>query len=202
MGVEPLTDAERAEVVRRAMALGIVGTPDVCMHPLGMLTRADGSELAAHVVHAVDIVVTDGTHLVTITRKHPPGVGLPALPGGILDPKADGTAETAVEAAIREAREEVGIVLSGGRLMGVRNFDRPYDVRLAWWDLPAYGIGKDEAFLVSSQPVRFDVPDLTALALHAGDDALSARLVLLKDIAPATFGVPDQYAAVAAAMGW
>jgi 8-oxo-dGTP pyrophosphatase MutT (NUDIX family) len=198
-----LTDGERAEIVRRAIALNIPDVPERALHALGRLRRADGSKIAAYVVHAMDAIITDGTWLVVIDRKNPPGQGKPAFPGGFLDPQSNGRAEDPVHAAIRETMEEAGIALTGGTLVGRRNFDRPFDVRIAWHDLPAYGIGQGDAFLVSTQGVRFDVPDLTALPLHAGDDALpgSARLVALADLTREKMGVPDHYGLLETALG-
>lgn len=198
----PLTDAERAEIVRRAESLGITGTPDKAAHALGPLTRADGTTLQTHVVHAVDAVITDGISVVLINRKNPPGQGMPALPGGFLDPQTDGRAENAPAAAAREALEEAGITLKGGILIGTRLFRRPSDIRFAWNDLPAYGIGKDDAFLVSTQAVRFDVPDLTQCHLEAGDDALpgSARRIALAALSAELVGVRDHYDMIQAAL--
>lgn len=195
-----LTAADRAEIVRRAVALGIVGTPDKPAHALGWLER-DGARLAAHVVHAVDAVITDGVSVVLIDRKNPPSQGMPALPGGFLDP-AGGGAENALQAAAREALEEAGIVLSGGVLIGTRNLRRPNDIRIAWNDLPGYGIRQGEAFMVSTQAVRFDVPDLAATRLRAGDDALpgSARRVALAGLRPEMLGVRDHYDMIVAAL--
>lgn len=198
----PLSDDERAEIVRRALALQITATPDKAAHPLGALTRADGTRLNLHVVHAVDAVITDGIDVVLINRKNPPSQGMPALPGGFIDPQAGGRAENALAAAAREAMEEAGIHLHGGHLIGVRNFHRPGDIRFAWGDLPAYGIRKDDAFLVSTQAVRFDVPDLTVTKLEAGDDALpgSARRVKLCSLTRAFMGVGDHYDMIVAAL--
>lgn len=198
----PLSDAERAEIVRRAENLGITGTPDRASHALGPLTRADGTMLQTHVVHAVDAVITDGTSVVVINRKNPPGQGLPALPGGFLDPQANGGAENALAAAAREALEEAGITLKGGILIGVRNCNRPSDIRFAWNDLPAYGICKDDAFLVSTQAVRFDVPNLADTRLEAGDDALpgSARRIPLSALSAELIGVRDHYDMILAAL--
>ena len=146
-----LIDAEdpaRLEVVKRAQALGITGNPDKAAHPLGPIKLADGRTVNAHVVHAVDPIISDGTELVMINRKHDPGMGKPALPGGFLDPTKGGV-ETAVQAAIREAMEEVGIELGDGELLGRRNFNRPFDVRVARSELPQYGIaeGTWESFI-------------------------------------------------------
>ncbi|MFO1040938.1 MAG: NUDIX domain-containing protein [Planctomycetaceae bacterium] len=198
-----LIDAEdpaRLEVVKRAQALGITGNPDKAAHPLGPITLADGRTVNAHVVHAVDPVISDGTELVMINRKHDPGMGKPALPGGFLDPTKGGV-ETAVQAAIREAMEEVGIELGDGELLGQRNFNRPFDVRVARSELPQYGIAEGDIFMVSTQAVRFDVPDLARTALIAGDDAEpgSARRVKIDSLTKESVGVADHYDMIAMA---
>lgn len=195
-----LTAEDRAEIAARSVALGFAGTPDAASHALGTIVRG-GECLAVHTVHAVDAVITDGRFVVLINRKNPPSQGMPALPGGFLDPVAGGT-ETAIQGAAREAMEEAGIVLCGGVLIGRRNLNRPTDVRIAWNDLPAYGIKQGEAFLVTTQAVRFDVPDLTTTNLTAGDDALpgSARIVALAALTPDFLGIRDHYDMIAEAV--
>ena len=88
-------DPARLEIVERAKALGIAGTPDRAAHALGPITLADGKTVQAHVVHAVDALITDGRLVVVIDRLHPPFQGLPALPGGLIDPAPGGGAESA-----------------------------------------------------------------------------------------------------------
>jgi hypothetical protein len=73
-------DPARLEIVDRAMALGITGTPDVASHELGDITLASGQVVKAFVVHAVDPIITDGKEVVLINRRNDPGMGLPALP--------------------------------------------------------------------------------------------------------------------------
>src|ERR1700678_2199297 len=147
------TAEERDVIAKRALALG-TGTPDKAAHSLGPITLGNGVTVTAHVVHAVDPVITDGKEVVLINRKNPPRQGLPALPGGFIDP-VEGGSESAVQAAAREALEEVGIALQGGTLIGQRNMNRPYDVRTAYSDMPQYGIKKGDVFMVSTQAVRF-----------------------------------------------
>jgi bifunctional NMN adenylyltransferase/nudix hydrolase len=54
----------------------------------------------------VDAVVTCRGHVLLVKRKARPGPGLSALPGGFLDP-----AETLLEGAMRELREETGLAI-------------------------------------------------------------------------------------------
>src|SRR3954470_18850838 len=101
-------DPARFEIVERAKKLGITGSPEKAAHALGEITLADGKTVRAHVVHAVDPIITDGKEIVMINRRHPPYVGKPALPGGFIDPTKGGGVESAVQAAGREAAEETG----------------------------------------------------------------------------------------------
>ena len=195
-------DPARDEIVRRAMALGITGTPDQASHHLGEITLADGKTVQAHVVHAVDAVITDGTEVVIIDRLHEPGKGKPALPGGLMDPVEGGT-ESPLRAAAREALEEVGVELGEGQAIGTRNMNRPFDVRVASNDdLLKYGIKQGDVFMISTQAIRFDVPDLANTKLTAGDDAApgSARRVEATTLTRDTMGIPDHYAMIVEAL--
>jgi 8-oxo-dGTP pyrophosphatase MutT (NUDIX family) len=188
-------DPAREEIVRRARSLRIDGNPDQAAHNLGKIILGDGREVTAHVVHAVDPVITDGVNVVMIDRKNDPGKGKPALPGGFIDPRKGGGVESGVDAAAREALEEVGVALGEGKLIGRRNMERPFDVRVAQEDFPQYGIKKNDIFLVSTQAVRFDVPDLSQTKLVASDDAEpgSARRVSITSLTKESVGIPDHY---------
>ena len=198
-------DPARLEIARRAKALGITGTPDKASHPLGEITLAEGNTVNAYVIHAVDPIITDGEFIVMINRKHDPGKGKPALPGGFIDPTQGGGVESAVQAATREAAEEAGIDLKKAttRLIGTRNMDRPFDVRVAVNNglEEKYGIKKDDVFMVSTQAVRFDVPDLASANLIAGDDAMtgSARRVRIDSLTRDSVAIPDHFDMIAAA---
>jgi ADP-ribose pyrophosphatase YjhB (NUDIX family) len=198
-------DPARLEIARRAKALGITGTPDKASHPLGEITLTNGNTVNAHVVHAVDPIITDGEYIVMINRKHDPGMGKPALPGGFIDPTKGGGVESAIQAATREAAEEAGIDLenANSKLIGTRNMDRPFDVRVAANDglEEKYGIKKGDVFMVSTQAVRFDVPDLAGTKLIAGDDAMtdSARIVRIDSLSRDSVAIPDHFEMIAAA---
>jgi 8-oxo-dGTP diphosphatase len=60
---------------------------------------------------------THGTRVVLVKRAHPPIQGQWSIPGGVLE-----VGELVREAAIREAREETGLIVEPGELLGV--FDR------------------------------------------------------------------------------
>lgn len=198
-------DPARLEIVERGKQLGITGTPDKAAHALGSITLADGRTVKAHVVHAVDPIISDGDELVMINRVNPPGKGQPALPGGLIDPTKGGGVESAVQAAAREASEEAGADLSKApaTLIGTRNFDRPFDVRVATSNAleAKYGIKEGDIFLVSTQAVRFDVPDLKNTQLTAGDDALpgTARRVQISSLTKDSVGIPDHFDMIVAA---
>ncbi len=197
-----LTSAEHDELMRRVAKLGEVDVAEDCCHHLGEFTL-NGRQVKAHIIHAVDAIITDGESVVMINRKNDPGKGKPALPGGFIDPQAGG-AEGSVIAATREAQEEAGISLnaSDGKMVGHRRMQRPHDIRIARKDMPQYGIKEGDVFTVSTQSVFFYVPDLKQKKLTAGDDALpgSARLVALRDITSESVGIVDHEAMIVEAM--
>jgi bifunctional NMN adenylyltransferase/nudix hydrolase len=200
------TDPARTEIARRAQRLNITGTPEKASHYLGTITLKLGMTVNAHVVHAVDPIITDGVELVMINRKNDPGKGLPALPGGFIDPTKGGGVESAVQAAAREAAEEVGVNLATApaTLIGTRNMNRPFDVRVAANDglKASYGIEAGDIFMVSTQAVRFDVPDLKNTKLEAGDDAEpgTARRVKASSLTKTSMGIPDHFDMIVAAL--
>ena len=117
-----------------------------------------------------------------------------------------GGVESGIRAAAREAMEEVGIDLGQAHsiLIGSRNMDRPFDVRVAANDglKEKCGIESGDIFMVSTQAVRFDVPDLAHTSLTAGDDAApgSARRVRIHSVTRDAVGVPDHFDMIMAAV--
>jgi ADP-ribose pyrophosphatase YjhB (NUDIX family) len=97
------------------------------------------------------VVKDDQGRLLLIKRGHAPGAGLWSLPGGRIEP-----GETDTEALVREMREETGLVIDPGRLIGTVR--RP---------------ARDGAV--------FDIRDYAATVtggtLRPGDDAADARWV-------------------------
>ena len=204
------SDPAAAEIVRRAKSLMIGSNPDTPSHKLGKVTLANGEEVNAHVVHAVDSVVTDGRYVAMIDRLKDPGKGKPALPGGFIDPAKNGAAETSQIAAARETHEEINLALNpvSGILVGSRLIDRPQEIRIADFshiDDPAkraakqaefkekYDIEPGDVLLVSTQAVLFYVPDLQHANPKAGDDAApgSAKLVEMSKLTEDYVGIPD-----------
>jgi 8-oxo-dGTP diphosphatase len=65
----------------------------------------------------VGSIIIENDQVVLVKRAHPPIQGQWSIPGGVLE-----VGELVREAAIREAREETGLVIEPSELLGV--FDR------------------------------------------------------------------------------
>jgi ADP-ribose pyrophosphatase YjhB (NUDIX family) len=65
----------------------------------------------------VGSIIIEGDRVALVKRAHPPIQGQWSIPGGVLE-----VGELVREAAIREAREETGLIVEPGELLGV--FDR------------------------------------------------------------------------------
>ena len=65
----------------------------------------------------VGAIIIEGDRVVLVKRGHPPLEGEWSIPGGVLE-----VGETMREAAVREAKEETGLTVEPGELLGV--FDR------------------------------------------------------------------------------
>jgi 8-oxo-dGTP diphosphatase len=104
------------------------------------------------VIPCVGAVIKDGRgRLLLIKRGHAPGAGLWSLPGGRIEP-----GETDAEALVREMREETGLVIEAGQLIGTVR--RP---------------AQDGGIL----DIRDYAATVTGGTLRAGDDAADARWV-------------------------
>jgi len=207
------------EIVGRAVASNFGDYPDQAANFLGNIGLPDGRVVGSFVRHAVDGIIHDPfDHVVLITRTYNPGVGLKALPGGLIDPiqKIDGrmVAEKALIATFREATQETNIserVLRNARVipLGHRLFERPFDVRVAWRDMEGTDIKKGDLVLISTQ--GFSVmtqEDLSKIPLKAGDDADAAAGVhvdKISELKPEQFGIADHLPMIRAAKlaaGW
>src|ERR1700751_2623495 len=74
----------------------------------------DTNRVSGSVIPCVGAVVKDGQgRLLLIKRGHAPGAGLWSLPGGRIEP-----GETDAEALVREVREETGLAVEAGHLLG------------------------------------------------------------------------------------
>lgn len=65
----------------------------------------------------VGAIIIEGDRVVLVKRAHPPIQGHWSIPGGVLE-----VGEMVREAAVREAREETGLIVEPGELLGV--YDR------------------------------------------------------------------------------
>jgi 8-oxo-dGTP diphosphatase len=102
------------------------------------------------------VIKDDQGRLLLIKRGHAPGAGLWSLPGGRIEP-----GETDAEALVREMREETGLAVEPGPLIG--RVERP-------------GQGKDVL------DIRDYAATVTGGTLRAGDDAAEARWVAAGDL--------------------
>ena|SRR6516225_5751134 len=130
-----------------------------------ILNRVCGS---VSVIPCVGAVIKDGQgRLLLIKRGHAPAAGLWSLPGGRIEP-----GETDAEALVREMREETGLVIEAGQLIGTAR--RP-----------------------AQDGSVFDIRDYAATViggtLRPGDDAADARWVDASELAalPLTGGLAE-----------
>lgn len=194
MLVEPRLQAEIAARCQAAMTLD---EPVSVATDLGLLRLPGGDEVRVWQVHAADAVLLDDLgQIVLITRLHNPGQGKLALPGGMLDATETGV-ESSLHAALREAAEETGLSTDDLRTatmtqLGHRRFQRPFDIRRAWNNLPGTLIRQGELFTVSTLGFRVRVRgDLRDFALKPGDDATAIKILPACDVSPQSLAVPD-----------
>jgi len=189
--------ALQAAIIARVLAQNFGDAPDAAAHDLGDIALPDGTTARLFARHAADAVLLDDRdQVVLITRRHNPGQGKLALPGGFLD-EVNGVVEDGLTAALREAVEETGIsallrTWSTTFAAGPRRFDRGFDIRAAWNDIAGTPVKKGDIFTVSTQGFGIHVPgDLAALPLAAGDDAAAVHVARIADLREWMFAVPD-----------
>ena len=122
-------------------------------------------------IPCVGAIVRDGAgRLLLIKRGHDPEAGKWSLPGGRIEP-----GETDAQALVREMREETGLTVLPGPLLGA--VERP-------------GPGG------SIIDIRDYAATVTGGTLAAGDDAADARWVAAADVPrlPLTSGLADALA--------
>jgi 8-oxo-dGTP diphosphatase len=132
--------------------------------------------MTTHVTGCVGAVIKDGAgRLLLIKRGHEPGKGLWSIPGGRIEP-----GESDEAALVREVREETGLVVTAGRLIGA--------VRRPAADA-APGGGGSGAVL----DIRDYAADVTGGTLVPGDDADEAVWADAADLdrLPLTDGLLD-----------
>lgn len=140
--------------------------PTCCRAPI--LSRVSGS-----VIPCVGAVIKDDQgRLLLIKRGHEPGAGLWSLPGGRIEP-----GETDAEALVREMREETGLEVQAGPLLGSVRRPAPGGMVL---------------------DIRDYAATITGGTLRPGDDAADARWVAPSELPsmPVTEGL------VQALTGW
>lgn len=171
-----------ANMARNAMVNQNV--PQQAVQFLGEVNTPDGMRRVL-LRHAVDAVVMDskGEYVLMIKRQHNPGAGLLALPGGFIDPVEGNQTEVAHKAALRELGEEAGYTAADtAEPLGERKTHRPFDVRVAWRDMPDTDIKKGDIFTVTTQGFLVQVESLTPDMFQAGDDALAVQIVAVEDL--------------------
>jgi 8-oxo-dGTP diphosphatase len=133
-----------------------------------ILNRVSGS-----VIPCVGAVIKDDQgRLLLIKRGHEPGAGLWSIPGGRIEP-----GETDAEALVREMREETGLAVEAGPLLGsVRRPAQDGDVL----------------------DIRDYAATVTGGTLCPGDDAAEARWVAVSELP----SLPITEGLVEALTGW
>lgn len=196
----------QAQIMARCQAERVPDEPTSVANDLGMLNLPDGTSKQVWLVHAADTVLLDEYNQVAlITRRHNPGRGKLALPGGLLDATPHGL-ESSLTAALREAVEETGIsqaLLNQAQItqLGHRRSLRPFDIRCAWSNLPGTPVRQGDLFSVSTLGFCARLHGrLQDIAFKAGDDAVTVCISYVNEITPNSLAVPDHMALIQAAM--
>src|SRR5580692_11418872 len=134
--------------------------------------------VSGSVIPCVGAVIKDDQgRLLLIKRGHEPGAGLWSIPGGRIEP-----GETDAEALVREMREETGLAVQAGPLLGT--------VRRPVPGGPAAAGGQDSSAVLD---IRDYAATVTGGTLRPGDDAAEARWVAVSELAslPITEGLVE-----------
>jgi 8-oxo-dGTP diphosphatase len=114
----------------------------------------------------VGAVIIEDTRVLLVKRAHPPLQAQWSIPGGVLE-----VGELVREAAIREAREETGLIVEPADLLGVydrvlRNTDRRVQYHYVLIDFLCHRIGGELRAASDAAEVRwFTREELPALNL-------------------------------------
>jgi 8-oxo-dGTP diphosphatase len=140
------------------------------------------------------VIKDDQGRLLLIKRGHEPGAGLWSLPGGRIEP-----GETDAEALVREMREETGLTVQAGPLLG--SVRRPVPggppAAAGGLDSTAAAGSQDNSHVGGRDSTVLDIRDYAATVtggtLRAGDDAADARWVAAGELAslPITEGLVE-----------
>jgi 8-oxo-dGTP diphosphatase len=113
----------------------------------------------------------EGSRVLLIKRVHPPLQAQWSIPGGVLE-----VGELVREAAIREAREETGLIVEPGELLGVydrvlRNAEQRVQYHYVLVDFLCRRVGGDLEAASDAAEVRW-FTSLELSALNLADDTL------------------------------
>lgn len=100
---------------------------------------------------AAGVIPTIGGKAIILQRAYNPGKGLWTFPGGFVN-----RGEIVSEAAVREAKEEAGVDVSAGKLLGVYSFQGNPTILIVY---TGEVIGGEPRALDESTDIRFVGPD-------------------------------------------
>ena len=140
----------------------------------GKTADAMQREFPEHPLIGVGAIIIEDDRAVLVKRAHPPIQGQWSIPGGVLE-----VGELVRDAAVREAREETGLIVEPGELLGV--FDR---------------VLRDAEGRVQYHYVLIDfLCRVVGGQLHAASDAAEVRW-FKRDELPALNLAPDTHAVI------